>query len=722
MIGGEEAKTLLHKWAGGASAAILTQEARDTLDRVAKRPQPHPLASTKGEAARDVDGEPLPAGAIARLGTTRFRIQRQYGPFDVLFTPDQNQVALLEGGHLRLFDASTGKMVRPIQASAYDKVLRPIKGSTYGLAFSPDGKTLVTMSTENQDGWMLTIRDWPSGKEVGVIRYPDNVAPGSMVFVGPKTLLTTNSDDTVRQWDLETKKETLRKTLPEKTAGGDQLYADGKVVAGKMDRNGCRIYFWEWQTDKPPRHLKSGDRGFEKLAFSPDGKTLATTNNSQAIRLWDVATGRLLRRLLSADENGFFTVMAFSPDGKTLAAGNYRRPEVLLWNVDTGKPKQTLSGFAPVSALVFSADGKRLAAPSAYGLQIWDLPTGTLRQKNLGHSSDIEHLAFDPKGRLIASAGSDGTARLWEARTGKQLHVLRHDAEWVRAMAFAPDGGRLATSGFDDAVRVWDTNTGRQVFKLVGHSQLGGQRRVAFTPDGRQLLSWGDDFYLRAFDMKTGKAVVEHRIFPKGLEISEDDEDRPLGRRAAELERLNLLSFGFQGLLAPGGRLFALSDQDGDFRFFDVRIGKELSRLSRKGELRFGSAQAFSPDQKFLLISLYDAGRRGQNNVEIWHLPSRKLFHAVTTPSYAKDLSWAPDGRSFAAVHDGKVTIWETATGNVRLTLDNLGAAGDTVAFSPDGRLLVVGLRDTTALVMDLAKAAEQGIHDPKSEVRKTPQ
>jgi WD40 repeat protein len=686
MIGGEEAKLLSRKWAGGAPAAFLTQEARDTLGRLARRP-PYPLIKAgKGE---DVDGDPLPAGASARLGTTRFRIPRYPGvALDVVFTPDQKQVALLQGENLYVMDAASGKLVRRFKNPYF-----------YRLAFSPDGKLLVSAFGQLGD-LRHSIRAWPSGEEVGGIGYADHGSARSLVFTGPKTLLTADSDSAIRQWDLVTMKETLRKAFFKKGLDRIQFSPDGNLLAATEDS--MNLYLWEWNTDKPPRQIKSNGIHIDWLVFSPDGKTLATTHSDSLIRLWGVSTGRLSHALHSPNKKNFST-LAFSPDGKTLATNTYQSSEVFLWNVDTGKRNKTLSGLDHAGRLVFSADGKQLAGANAHGLQLWDLATGMPQRKDIGHLSDIGELAFSPTGGVIASAGHDGTARLWEARTGKQLHVLRHEADWVRALAFAPDGSRLASLGYDDAVRLWEIETGKQIFKLAGHGRVGdGRRPLAFTSDGRQLLSWGDDFYLRAFDTKTGKAVIEHRILPEGEKLD--------GASDLQSQAINT-----RGFILRDQRLFGMSNPNGSFTLFDLRTGKEKSRLLREGIIQLGSVHAVSPSERFLLIEPHEIDESGDARedyqMEIWHLPSGKRVRTVSGKGHSRHVAWAPDSRSFAVAHDGMITVWEMATARVRLNLGNLGAAASTVAFSPDGRLLVVGLRDTTALVMDLAtlSAGPQG-------------
>jgi WD40 repeat protein len=677
IMGSERAKSLLKKCAAGAAGAILTEEARATLERFAKRP-PHSFAPIKQGAVRDVDGEPLPANAVARLGTRRFRIPSEYLWAQPHFTPHQNQVAMSDGEGIRVFDPFSGKVARQFEG-------------LLDLTLSPDGKTLVTRAETNKDGRAaLIIRDWPSRKQVGVIRYLDKkVTPSALGFVGPKKLLTTNSDNTLRLFDLDTKKETLQKTLNGDIAHA-QISPDGSLVLIYRDKHTLDI--WEWQTDKPPRRLKLPAANFG-ARISPDGKILATIHERSFTRLWDLSTGRLLHRLPWSKADDAFNALAFSADSKTLAMTHFPGRDVILWDMDTGKRKQTLPGLARVRSLVFSPDGKQLAGASVHGLQVWDLQSGTLRQKDLGHFAAISTLEFDASGSLIASIAEDGTARLWEGHTGKQLHVLRHEAQGVRALSFAPRDHRLATSACDDTVRLWDTKSGRQIFKLKGHGHHGGgQRRLAFTSDGHQVLSWGDDFYLRAFDVKTGKAVVEHRVIPKGATIGDEDN----------------VQFPFGGLLAPHGRFCAHFDLDGDFTFYDIRTAKAEGLLNRKGSLPLISVPVVSPDRKYLLIAPVDLlteTKPKEYSLEIWHLPSRRLFHTVSTPGFPYGLSWAPDGRSFAALHDGKVTIFETASGQVRFTLGNTSTAA---AFSPDGRFLAVGLADTTALVIDLAKAAQK--------------
>ena len=270
---------------------------------------------------------------------------------------------------------------------------------------------------------------------------------------------------------------------------------DGRMLASAGNDKAVRL--WYLATGENVGTLTGHADVVRAVAFSPDGQLLASAGDDKAVRLWYLGTGQILRALTGHTGLGSrVSAVAFSPDGRMLASGGGDKT-VRLWDVATGQTVRVLTGHSGrilgVEGLAFSPDGRMLASGGGdKTVRLWHVATGQTVRVLTGHSgtAGVWAVAFGPDGRLLASAGGrDKTVRLWDVATGQTVHTLTGHTGAVRAVAFSPDGRLLASGSHDKTVRLWSPATGQTVHILTGHSGLSGVEAVAFSPDGSQLAS-----------------------------------------------------------------------------------------------------------------------------------------------------------------------------------------------------------------------------------------
>ncbi|CAE6501690.1 unnamed protein product [Rhizoctonia solani] len=275
---------------------------------------------------------------------------------------------------------------------------------------------------------------------------------------------------------------------------------DGKSVAsGSFDKT---IRIWDAQSPSPIGEPLTGhNRSINSVSYSPLGNIIASGSDDKTIRLWDVNTRRQLGQPIT--DNYTYYSVAFSPDAKLVASGcggylslGPSACSVQLWDVQNMTAvANPFKGHAyPVSSVQFSPDGLRVASGSDdKTIRVWDVEHGTTVVGPLdGHTEWVLSVAVSPDGSQIASCSQDMTIRLWDTRSGRTIgNSYQGHTDWVRSVAFSPHGTYVASGGTDKTVRVWDMRTGGQV--QLYEEPTDSVYSVAFSPCGQYIASGSSD-------------------------------------------------------------------------------------------------------------------------------------------------------------------------------------------------------------------------------------
>ncbi|NQT12025.1 MAG: protein kinase, partial [Planctomycetes bacterium] len=358
-------------------------------------------------------------------------------------------------------------------------------GEVLGVAFSPDGRRVVSGGGHFGKPGELKVWDVESGEEMLSLEGHTNLVWDVAFTPDAKRIVSGSADKTVKIWDAETGREILTLKGHAGAVCSIAVSSDGQriVSGGGQERISSEMKVWDAQTGKEMLTLEGHADQVNSVAFSPDGRQIVSGGQDNVIRVWDAQTGQPTLTLKGHTGN-VVRCVAFGPDGSRIVSGG-NDGTLRVWDAKTGQEMLALQGHADnVTSVAFSPDSRQIVSGSLDKmLKIWDAHTGeevfTLR----GHTRYIWDVDFSSDGRRIVSGSRDKTVKVWNAHTRQDAPTVNGHTASVYSVALSPDGRRIVSGGQDCTVRVWDAETGKEILTLEGHTE--GVQSVAFSSDGR---------------------------------------------------------------------------------------------------------------------------------------------------------------------------------------------------------------------------------------------
>ncbi|WP_163664561.1 NB-ARC domain-containing protein [Adonisia turfae] len=482
---------------------------------------------------------------------------------------------------------------------------------------------------------------------------------------------------------------------------------NGKYLASGSGDATIRI--WDINQQKCLHTFNDHTNRIRSITFSPNSQFIASGSEDHTIRIWDINQRKCLH-VLNGHTSGVWSV-TFNFDGRFLASGS-RDSTVRIWDISQQKCLHVFIGHTNlVRAVTFNSNNLLASGSEDSTVRIWDVSQQECLHVFTGHESGVWSVAFSPNGLWLASGSRDSTIRLLDIQKQQCLNVLLGHTNGVQVVAFSSDGQFLASSSHDSTVRIWDIHKQKCLHVFNGHTK--GIFSVAFSPTGQHLASGGIDFTIRLWDVEQRKylyPLVGHTSWVFSVSFSPNDQILASGSedstiRIWDIRHQKCLCIFSQHTnwvrsvtFSPKGELLASGSEDATIRIWDINQQKCLHALT--GHSDGIQEVVFSPDGRFL------ASGSNDSTIRIWDIYSQKCLHVFTGHKrVVQTVFFSPDGQFLASGSiDSTIRVWDINQQKCLCVLSGHTNWIRSVAFSPNGRFLASGSLDSTVRLWDIHK------------------